>query len=65
MKKIAIKKAAAKKPATKKAVAKKAAAKPAAKKAAAAEKMLSIGTYLLCPLHHIKYPRGESCPRCT
>jgi hypothetical protein len=54
------KKAPAKK-AAKKAPAKKAAKKASAKKAAGGT---YIGTFLMCSVHGVRYPRGAACPRC-
>ena len=52
----------------KKTPAKKAAAKKSSPKKAPAKKVASsgsyIGTYLVCATHRMRYPRGESCPRC-
>jgi hypothetical protein len=68
MKRVAGKKAVAIKAASKKATAKKSIAKKAAAKRTAVKKAApgrsQIGTYLFCNVHGIRYPRGESCPRC-
>ena len=59
---------AAKKALGKKAAKRSRARKAAAKKRTSAKKALGgtyIGTYLFCQLHGIRYPRGESCPRCS
>ena len=52
----------------KKALVKKLVAKKSAPKKALAKKIATsgsyIGTYLVCAAHKMRYPRGESCPRC-
>jgi hypothetical protein len=67
-KKATAKKVVAKKTTAKRSAAKKSAARrPAAKKSAGGTYMASrgaIGALLLCAVHGVRYPRGESCPRC-
>lgn len=63
-KKVTAKRVVAKKAAPAK---KRAALKPAAKKAAGGYRFAGasmVNTYLFCDLHDLRYPRGETCPRC-
>jgi hypothetical protein len=55
----------AKKAPAKKAVpAKKASAKKAVRHEPGAKKGYSMSSYERCKVHGVRYPRGESCPKC-